>query len=281
MYILGTDISKWQDDNSTPQMMDFVKAKSEGLNFSYIKISQANWLDQDYTINWNNAKLAGMPRGGYHFMDWTVPAVTQARFFFGALEKDMGELEPVLDFECRTNVPSKEKACQAAYDFVLEFERLAGIKPTIYTSPSYWKEFGSTNIWWKQFKLWIANYYVDKPSIPSPWDKWYMWQFTDRGDGIRYGAESYGLDLNYFNNIDYEFKFDHIPEPPKPPEQPEEFPFMIETTPWLLNVRTEPIIKLSTKIGTVCKGKQLVATNRDGDWYKVAAYVHKDYVKKI
>jgi GH25 family lysozyme M1 (1,4-beta-N-acetylmuramidase) len=279
MYILGIDISKWQDDNSTPQMMDFNKAKNAGAKFVLIKTSQATWLDQDYTMNWQNAKLAGIPRGGYHYMDWTVSAIKQARFFAGVLEKDMGELEPVLDFECRTNVPIKPVACKAVYDFVNEFENITEVKPTIYTSPSFWIEFGSTNIYWREYKLWIANYYKSFPTIPPPWNKWYMWQFTDRGDGELYGAESTFIDLDYFNNIDYKFPGDTIIVPP--PIEPNEFPYNISTTASYLNIRTEPIVSSITKIGAVPMNTKFEVIGKENDWYKAIAYLSSKYAKRI
>src|SRR3972149_1412778 len=97
----GIDISKWQDDNSTPQMMDFGKAYAAGARFVFIKASQATWLDQDFVLNWANAKRAGLLRGAYHYMDWTKPALDQARLFAGVLAGDGGGGAPVLGYEGR------------------------------------------------------------------------------------------------------------------------------------------------------------------------------------
>jgi len=67
----GIDVSKWQDDNSTPQMFDPVRAKQRGASFVGIKVSQAGWADPDYAQNWANCRrwLYRMP---YHFMTWDV-----------------------------------------------------------------------------------------------------------------------------------------------------------------------------------------------------------------
>jgi lysozyme len=282
MYILGCDVSRWQDDNSTPQMMDFEKSKAEGIKFAIMKTSQSTWLDEDYIMNWNNCKLAGIPRAGYHFLDWTKPAIDQARFFAGVLEKDPGEKEPVLDYECRTGVPERSKAIDEAFIFVNELENLLGIKPVIYTSPGFWNEFGSQSVYWKEYKLWIANYEVYEPKIPKPWDKWYMWQYTDKGDGIKYGAESFGLDLNYFNNIDYDFSEGiEITDPPVVIDPPVIDSDKIITTSYL-NIRTQPIINNSTRIGTVAPNTEFEIVGKDGnDWLKGVCYLYKEYTKEV
>ena len=46
-YVLGADWSKWNDNNSTPEMVNFEQALAEGINYSLIKSSQKNWMDED------------------------------------------------------------------------------------------------------------------------------------------------------------------------------------------------------------------------------------------
>jgi len=62
---IGIDISAWQDDNSTPQQIDWSKAKSAGAQFAFIKASQGTFTDQDFAYNWQAAKAAGVLRGAY------------------------------------------------------------------------------------------------------------------------------------------------------------------------------------------------------------------------
>jgi len=74
--------------------------------------------------------------------------------------------------------------------------------PAIYTGQWYWKNFGSEDEYYKQLQLWLA--YVDggwpAPAIiPKPWDYASWVQFTWTLDGKKYGAESDGLDGNWFN----------------------------------------------------------------------------------
>ncbi len=56
-------------------------------------------MDEDFFYNWKNAKDAGIPRGGYHFLRWDISGLLQARIFCDLLKDDPGELPPVCDFE--------------------------------------------------------------------------------------------------------------------------------------------------------------------------------------
>jgi hypothetical protein len=73
------------------------------------------------------------------------------------------------------------------------------IKPIIYTGFYYWQEHGSKDAQWADHPLWIAQYKIDKPTIPAPWKSYIFWQFAETGPGRVLGAESNAIDLDYFN----------------------------------------------------------------------------------
>ena len=200
-YALGIDVSRWQNNISTPQPMNFAKAKEAGARFAFIKASQAAWADRDILLNWQNAKNAGLPRGAYHYMDWTRKATEQAAFFAGLLAQDPGELPPVIDFECRANNPGKAKATEELYAFMNTVEQAIGKLTMVYTAPYFWREFWSGKYanYFADRPLWIAHYGVNKPVVPAPWDKWTFWQYSAKGDGLKFGAESLDLDMDYYN----------------------------------------------------------------------------------
>jgi len=56
--VLGIDVSFYQDDNATPQQIDFQKAKSNGAGFAIIRVGQNLWVDPDFAYNWKKAKEA-------------------------------------------------------------------------------------------------------------------------------------------------------------------------------------------------------------------------------
>ena len=66
--------------------MNFEKAKAAGAKFVFIKVSERGGMDEDFKINWANAKAAGIPRGGYHFLRWDVSGLLQARIFCSCLK---------------------------------------------------------------------------------------------------------------------------------------------------------------------------------------------------
>jgi lysozyme len=195
--LTGTDISTWQDTELIPGEVDFVKMKNAGADFVIFKVSQSTFKDQVFMDSWIDAKGI-LPRGGYHWLSWNKTGLEQAKYFCDALSKDMPEiLHPVIDFEDRIGVPQNANGhLWNALDYIEDQLHLIGM---IYTSPYYWMEFGSKDKAWARYPLWIANYYVTKPMIPAPWTNWTMWQYTPKGDGKKYGAESLQIDMDYFN----------------------------------------------------------------------------------
>lgn len=208
--IPGIDVSKWQDDNSTPQKMDFTKAKAAGAEFVFIKATERMGIDADFLWNWKNARAAGLLRGAYHFLRWDVSGLMQARFFCSALGDDIGELPLVADFEAPPKYSSSTQISHypsnaLLFQFLEEVETITGEKPMIYTSPGFWNTNGKKknssffDQKWAYYPLWVAHYGVKKPIVPIPWKDWTFWQYSAAGDGPKYGAESKGLDMNWFN----------------------------------------------------------------------------------
>jgi lysozyme len=197
MRTLGIDFSRWQDSNSTPQKMNCAAAKTAGAQFAFIKASQGTWCDEDFIWNYFSAVETWPVVGAYHYLDWTKPAKDQAKFFLG-LTQNVNPNLLVVDYECRTNAPSTGTARLALKTFLTEVVNATGKRPIIYTGPGYWAEYGSPDLWWAQFPLWLAHYKTYTPIVPKPWVGWSFWQYTDEGDGIRFGAESREIDLNYW-----------------------------------------------------------------------------------
>lgn len=195
---LGFDISLWNDNNSTAQMVDFVKAKAAGISFAFIKASQANYLDPDFILNWSACKRAGVLRGCYHFFTWDIDPVVQAQFFAGATRADPPELDYIADYEWWGTIPTD--ALARLEKFLAEMDRLTGKPCGIYTAPAFWNQYGeNVPAEWQHHPLWIANWLVTTPTLPPPWTTWKYWQQTSKGDGIKYGCESTYVDLDYFN----------------------------------------------------------------------------------
>lgn len=224
--VIGPDCSFYQDDNNTPQGINFFKMR-EVAHCVILRTGQNTWPDPDFKRNWIEAKAAGLPRGSYWFFDSRIEAKRQAEMYVNLLDGDLGELPLFGDFEDRYNGPYD--GWRHYYNFMATLERLLpGKELGIYTGYWFWREKtisagiskDSLN-YFKKFPLWIANYGAngdlpERPPIPEPWDDWTLWQFTDNGDGTAYGVESLNIDLNFFNGTLEQFRerFKIVETPP-------------------------------------------------------------------
>jgi lysozyme len=214
----GIDVSAWQDDNNTPQKINWTKARQAGAVFAFIKVSESNFCDEDFTTNWADAKKAGLLRGAYHFYNYTMPPQAQADCFINLLKDDWGELPPVLDLEDRSkwSWPGGAAVKSAIQVFLQKVEATCGRKPIFYTNPNMiYNLIPPIPDWLKAYPLWVANYGVSSPMI-GPWPTWNFWQYTDKGDGRAFGMESTFVDMDYFNGSEDDLRaFANVQ--PKPP----------------------------------------------------------------
>lgn len=209
--IFGADISFYQDDNETPQKVDFKKMRDYGTRFVIIRAGQNTWPDQDFKDFWAAAKGV-LPRGAYFYLDSRASIRQQAKLFAEMLFGDEGELPWTVDFEQIANK-------KAGITTQLQLSHLTGFltymqeylpnykkTPIIYTGHYFWKDFGSSNSAFEKYPLWIARYKATEPLIPPPWKSETLWQFADTGPGKEMGVESNAIDLNYFRGTEEQFK---------------------------------------------------------------------------
>ncbi len=288
-YTTGIDVSFWQDNNSTAQMVDWNKAYNAGARFCFIKASQSKYADEDIFYNWKSSKIAGLLRGAYHFLTWSDPK-GQADFFSGLIKNDPGELPPVCDFEWWGTIPSN--ALDILWQFMAEVKVQLGKYPIIYSSAGFWKPYGTTNASWAQFPLWVANYEVTVPNVPLPWKNWTFWQYSSKGDGYKFGCESKNVDMDYFNGS-YEdlLKFCGINSTPAPTPPPAPVPTFKSYQAKVLGslyVRAEPRLG-SAVTGGLVKGQTVTIIDEQKEtvtgitWGKMAdkRWCSTGYLQKL
>jgi len=259
MNAQGVDISVWQDNNSTPQMFDPIKARRRGASFVGIKVSQANWADPDYAWNWADCRrrLYRMP---FHFLVWDVGPWKQAELFWSLIEKDTWGLLPlVCDFEWWKTVPTR--AMDILYSFMERLRQLSDPLPKgIYTAKSFWDPNGSHAEYWKQYHLWLCDI-TGSVEVPKPWNTWNFWQYTFKLRGLEWGAESLDLDGDYYNGTLTEMIARYsLPELDEIDQQPISVPFGIEMTVVLekINLRSSPLVLSNNDIGDLYKGEKFI-----------------------
>jgi len=203
--VIIPDISFWQDDPTTPLGVDFEVMRTQ-TPAVIIRAGQNLWKDNEFDISWKNAKEAGLLRGSYWFYDSRANPKRQAEKYVEVLGNDSGEMEMWCDFEDRYGGDFGGQ--QNWYDFM---ERIKVLLPNkqlgVYTGYYYWLEhITPKNKYFAQYPLWLAWYNPNPPLIPKDWKNWLYWQYTDNGDGKKYGVESLNIDLNYFNGTEEDFK---------------------------------------------------------------------------
>jgi GH25 family lysozyme M1 (1,4-beta-N-acetylmuramidase) len=204
----GIDVSHWQGT------INWTKVAAAGKKFAIIKATDGQvqadgklYIDPMYATNHAEAKAAGLWTGAYHFARPSTnagDAVAEADHFASVMKLGAGDLIPALDLE--DNGGMSIAALQTwVTRFVDEVYAKIGMRPMIYTSPSFWKnKMGDTrklaDAGYKT--LWIAHWGVAAPTVPAQnWGGhgWTFWQYTS--DGSVSGITG-RVDLDRFNGLD-------------------------------------------------------------------------------
>lgn len=186
----GLDISSWQG------FTDFRNLKLSGVEFVICKCDEYT-VDNQYYRNKGQALAAGILFGAYHFFHPNVDPVMQANHFISRAQLGKGNMIPILDWESTDGLPTASDVI-AAKTWLDIVEKQFGRPPMIYGSPYFLDGMKLTSDWLK-YPLWIANYRVSAPLVPSPWDKetFAFWQNDDSGHFQ--GIPSPKVDLDVFN----------------------------------------------------------------------------------
>jgi len=197
-YIPGIDISHWQGT------INWQSVRSSGVRFAFIKATDGStYVDEKFAANWQNARQAGLLCAPYHYFKPLSDAKNQAELFLDTIQLEKGDLPPALDLEESANLRNNT-LIQRVEIWISEVENKLGVKPIIYSSPSFLNSnftiaAGGPPLWTRNYILWIANYLgpdVPQPYMPSGWSKWTFWQYSKTGsvNGI-----SSDVDLDWFN----------------------------------------------------------------------------------
>lgn len=267
--ILGNDCSSWQRSNPrTNGDVDFHKMKQAGSNYCFFRAQFGIREDVDYITYMSDSKGI-LARGAYYYPITQYDIDDQTARFCALLKSDKGEMKPVLDVEKYKgtvhNASQLRNAC-------LQIEAKLGVKPMIYTGYYVWRDDVKGNkSWAKDYDLWIANYGVDKPSIPAPWTDWTFWQTSEgKGRGLEFGVESLDIDMDLYNGDEIAFaKYcdGDIPIPDTPPPQGE----FILTATCEMNVRSGPGVRYP-RVATIANRATVMPIGIGGSdaWVEIA-----------
>jgi len=206
----GIDVSHWNG------AIDWPKVAASGISFVFIKATQ-NVMDKRFLENVKGAKAAGILVGAYHYIDDSTTTIEKAKaaaqLFYKVIQEAGGvkvfDLPLVMDYESNKSNLGKATITAVAKAFLEEIQRLTGIKPIVYTYPSFIGNFSGLS----SYPLWIARYSTQAPADASGWTRWDFWQYSDGSAGgtLPSGTRKVpgingAVDLNEFNGSIAELK---------------------------------------------------------------------------
>jgi GH25 family lysozyme M1 (1,4-beta-N-acetylmuramidase) len=168
--------------------INWTSVKNSGISFAFIKATEGiGFQDGLYPTNRTQAKAQGIVIGAYHFArPSTSPSaaargVAEANYFLNYAQPAKGEFQAVCDFEVTGGLNPTDLAAWLTA-FCQQVKTVTNRPAIIYTYPSFWSNMPSS---WTNMNcaLWIANYGVTSPSIPSPWASsgYAFWQYSSTG----------------------------------------------------------------------------------------------------
>jgi lysozyme len=182
-HLLGIDVSRWQGT------ITWRSVKGAGVHFTIAKATEAqSWVDPQYARNRRLADARGLLFGAYHFAQpdrSTNDAIREADHFVRTAALLPRHLVPVLDLEVHNGLGPKALV-NWTKTWLKRVESRLGVKPMIYTSPSFWKDRLGNSRWFADngYRLWIAHWRAKNPTVPAAnWGGrgWTIWQVSDCG----------------------------------------------------------------------------------------------------
>jgi lysozyme len=203
-HLLGIDVSRWQGQ------INWRQVRAGGVHFAIAKATEAqSWVDPQYARNRERADARGLLFGAYHFAQPDRSyndAIREADHFVRTAQLLPRHLIPVLDLEV-TNGLGPKAMVSWTKTWLQRVESRLGVKPMIYTSPSFWVDKMGNSTWFANngYRLWIAHWRATEPRLPaSSWGGrgWTIWQVSDCGSvpGIKGCVDidlHRGLDMAY------------------------------------------------------------------------------------
>lgn len=189
--VSGVDVSYYQGT------VDWVAVKGSGRAFAIARVSDGiNTLDNQFARNWRGMKAAGLVRGVYQFFRPSQDPLVQADLLVSQVTAaggfEAGDLPPVLDLET-TDSQSSSVVQARARTWLDRIQARTGRRPIVYTGAFMSATIGTA---FAAYPLWVANYGVTCPSMPSAWSQWLMWQSGSTG---RVAGITGNVDVDVFN----------------------------------------------------------------------------------
>ncbi len=167
---IGIDVSSYQGT------IDWSQVAGAGINFAIARVADGFNMDTQFAANWAGMKANGIIRGAYQYFRASEDGVQQADNFLAQFTLEPGDLPPVCDVETLDGVSASDLNTQMAA-WLNEVHSKTGMMPMIYTAEGLWDAWGLPA--YNTYPLWVANWQVSTPTLPTGWTGWTIWQTTD------------------------------------------------------------------------------------------------------
>jgi GH25 family lysozyme M1 (1,4-beta-N-acetylmuramidase) len=227
----GIDVASGQHPDNKDSDIDWPDVAAAGYQFAAVKATEGNYyVNPFYASDASNATAAGMYVSPYAFAnpygsgsasppngtaaqqaDYAAGNAGAAQNSTGADYTAGGKYLPLLldlEDDPYTSTETNSNDCYGLSassmvswisSFMSEADKDTGAEPIIYTSQSWWNSCTDDSTAFGSDALWVAAYAVGTPgTLPSGWNTWNMWQYTDEGT---VGGVSGAVDLDYFDGV--------------------------------------------------------------------------------
>lgn len=254
----GIDVSKW-DVGMNYALYDW--------DFAFVKVSEGSVKDSLFDTHWNGFR-GRTQRGGYSFFRAFVDPLIAVQRFVEYLDRDYGELPPVLDLEVTDNIDVKTVVSRAL-TWLINCERVVGKTPIVYSSPDFITNVLKLHLYpdFARYPLWLAAYPYDKiyegyteadrertlhevligtkklfiPAKPKPFVRTPYYQWTGKGNPE--DVPGYYTGTGSKKAVDFNFELEDLPDP-----QPGE-PMFFKVTADSLNIRSSAAVLSDNDLG--------------------------------
>jgi len=197
----GVDVSSYQGD------IDWPTLAAQDIAFAFIKATEGSSLtDRCFAYNFEQARLAGLRVGAYHFFSFDSPGETQAAHFIATVPKTAGMLPPVIDVEYYgdyfADPPTADRVTPQLQTLIDRLTAHYGTPPILYATGRAYTRYLKGN--YPECAIWIRDVYTPA-ALPDGRD-WAFWQYDDHAVLMGYDGDERYIDMNVFRGTREEFE---------------------------------------------------------------------------
>lgn len=190
--VRGIDISAHND------YPNFKAVSDAGYKFVFLKASEGgDFRDQNFAINYDKARHAGLKVGAYHYFRFDRDGVRQAMNLLKVIGNRKLDLGIAVDVEEHANAKNVSlDTIRTRLQVMTEYLNMRGYRVIFYSNREGWGKYLLQDF--EGFPLWICSF-----TDNSNRDDWDFWQFNHHGKvpGVRGD-----VDINVFKGSEQEWQ---------------------------------------------------------------------------